>query len=587
MKRFFQTFLACLAAIFASFILVAIFSMFLFSGLMAVIYTKDTTTVKSGSVLKIELSEIITDAPPQFFLNELNPFSMTIKRRMSLLDVINTIEKASFDKNIDGIYLNINPNMSAGIATLEEIRNELVRFKSSGKFIVSYADYYTQSSYYLSSVADKVFINPEGNLSWKGMSSQVLFYKGLLDKLGIKAEVVRVGDYKSAVEPFTSDRMSPENKRQTAELIGGIWGNLVREISVSRSLDSALLQSYASDLAISNPQDAYELGLVDSIAYVDQVSDYLASLTDKNDNPDIVNFYSYLSPISEGSRNKNKIAVIFAEGEIVDGRAPDGYVGSRNMRVELRSALEDKDVKAVVLRVNSPGGSALASEVIWREVSEMKKEKPIVVSMGNYAASGGYYIAAPADFIFANRSTITGSIGVFGLMLNVEDGLKDKLGITVDGVTTNTYSDLASPFRPLEEKERRYLQNSVEEVYESFVEHVANGRNLTEDRVKEIGGGRVWSGVEADRIGLIDSHGGIKEAILFAADMVGIIDNFSIITKQAEDDLLNSLLRNFFMVKSKSKIDFDGISVDISEFEKIMEYRKGVQALLPYKIYIQ
>ncbi|MCC8089501.1 MAG: signal peptide peptidase SppA [Rikenellaceae bacterium] len=588
MKRFFQTFFACLAAIFASFILVTILSLFIFSGIIAVMYSKEAVSIKPGSVLKIELSEIISDAPPQSFLNDFNPFSMSIKRRVSLLDVISSIENATYDDNIKGIYLNLNPNSSIGLGMMEEIRTELLRFKSSGKFIVSYADYYTQGTYYLSSVADKIFINPEGGIAWRGMSSQVLFFKGALDKLGLKVEVVRVGDYKSAVEPFTSDRMSPENKLQTQHLIGGIWGNIVRDISQSRGIDSALLQRYASELTIANPMSAYDVGMVDSIAYVDQVADYLAGLTDKRDAPEIVNFSSYISSPSEGARSRNKIAVIYAEGEIIDGRAPEGYVGSRNMRVELRSALDDRDVKAVVLRVNSPGGSALASEVIWREVGEVRADKPIIISMGNYAASGGYYISAPADFIFANRSTITGSIGVFDLMLNVEDGLKDKLGITVDGVTTNDYSDLASPFRPLEDPERRYLQNSVKEVYETFVNHVANGRNLSADRVREIGSGRVWSGLDAQRIGLVDAFGGLKDAILFAAERVGIADNFRIVSKETEDDLLSSVLRNLLNnVKAEPAFEIEGISVDFSEFRNIMEYRKGVQALMPYKLYIQ
>lgn len=590
MKQFFQTFFACLAAIVASLILLGIFSTMMFGFVMMAVGSGERVVVKPGTVLMVELSEIITDSPSRPLFSGYAPGNLKFLQTVSLLDVINTIEAASYDDNIQGIYLNINPNMSLGLATMEEIRTELERFKQTGKFIVSYADYYTQSTYYVASVADRIFINPEGNLAWRGMSSQTMFFKGAMDKLGIKAEVVRSGAYKSAVEPFTMDKMSQENRRQTEELVSTIWGNLVSEIANSRGLDSAMLQQYASSLFVRDAGMAYELKLVDSIAYNDQVIDHLAALTGKDDKPNVVPLTGYLRSSTHDVKIKyrNKVAVIYAEGDIVDGKGTESSVGGRTLSHRLRTVRKDDEVKAVVLRVNSPGGSALASEVIWREMELLRREKPLIVSMGDYAASGGYYIAAPADIIFADKNTITGSIGVFGLMLNIEQGMRDKLGITVDGVKTNPSADVGSPFRQPTTAERYYFQNSVDRVYDTFVGHVVSGRNLSRDYVEEIGGGRVWSGVSAADIGLVDIFGGLKDAVLFAADRAGLGEDFKIVTPSAQEDVLTMFLRGIaegYMLAGKSPA-YRSFAAEYDRMERILRYN-GIQAAMPYKLEIE
>jgi len=592
MKNFWGAFLGSLLALFIGGFVFLILSLVMLGAMVAAFSSEEVTQIDYNTVLKIDFSENIVDNPPQNLLGTLDPFTMRVTRSTSLLSVLNAIESAANDERIKGIYLNMS-TVSVGMASMEEIRDALLQFKESGKFIISYSNYYTQSTYYLASVADKVYVNPEGAVEWKGMSSTLLFFKGTLDKLGIEPEIYRVGEFKSAVEPFMLDKMSPENRQQYEVLLGSIWGNIVSEIAASRQLDSAALQLYATTLAVENPQKAVALGMIDAVKYSDQVLGELAEEVyyDAEKTVDFVSLSEYISaPKSKGSRrsSKNRVAVIYAEGDIVDGTAPESMIGGDDLAARIAKVRKDDKVKAVVLRVNSPGGSALASEVIWREMTLLQKEKPVVVSMGNYAASGGYYIACPADLIMADKHTLTGSIGVFGLMFNMEDALRNKLGVTTDVAKTNPSGDIGNLFRPTTPAERAYIQNSVEDVYRTFVVHVADGRNLSRESVLEIAGGRVWSGISAASIGLIDGYGGLKDAIELAADRAGIAGDYRIVTPNEELDQFQQLLNSFLTSKIGSKMN-------AGEMELLKEYRsmmlileqEGVQARMPYTLQIQ
>ncbi|MBQ4278778.1 MAG: signal peptide peptidase SppA [Rikenellaceae bacterium] len=582
MNSFFKTFFAALLAFVVGGILIGIFAVMTFAGLAAM-FSAPVATVGSNAVLKIDLAEQITDSPISSPLRSLDLRTMRVRPSYTLLEALTAIEAAADDDRIAGIYLNVAGG-SAGVATLQELRGAVSQFKESGKFVVGYSDFYTQGSYYFTSVADRVWLNPEGTILWQGLASNVMFYKGLLDKLGVRAEVVRHGSYKAAVEPFILDRMSPENREQTTTLLGSIWGSLLSEISASRGIDSALLQNYASDLALRSASAALEYGFVDSLLYNDQVDSLLVSLSGGTGRePEVVTLGQYIA----GHRllpspSANQVAVVYADGQIIDGPSVEEYVGGQTVAAQLARARTDDRVKAVVLRVNSPGGSALASEVIWREVELIREQKPVVVSMGDVAASGGYYISCPADIILASPATITGSIGVFGLLFDAGDALRNKLGITVDVARTNPSADMGVPFRPLSAAERDYLQYQVESVYGTFIGHVAAGRNLSVARVDEIGGGRVWSGVSAREIGLVDGFGGLKTAILLAADRAGIADDFSIREVSEPADPLTEVLRSLSQVRAASVESELGLAFrEYSRLQRMLGER-GAQAIMPY-----
>lgn len=594
MNAFFKTFFASLLAfVVGGIFFVVLGVMFVVGiGLSAVSSGVDASSVStpsSHSILKIDLSVPIVDNPVQERISSLERLTMGSGFEMPMLNVLGAIQRAKADKHIDGIYLNINPAASIGLATMEELRNALLDFKEgSDKFIIAYSDFYTQKSYYLSSVADRIYMNPQGSLLWKGMASNVIFYKGLLDKLGVQPEVVRHGAYKSAVEPFIMDKMSPENRLQTEKLIGTIWNHVVSQVAQARSIDSIALQRYASELTINDAEQAVAKGLVDSLAYGADMDSLLAGMTDQ-ETPNYYAFEDYVAQSVAVNKSDNLIAVVYADGEIVDGDAPQPMVGGETLAAKLAELRDQDEVKGVVLRVNSPGGSALASEVIWHEMELLRDKKPVIVSMGDMAASGGYYISCPADAILASPTTITGSIGVFGLLFNAQNGLKDKLGITVDVAKTNPSADLGVPFRALSDAERNYLQNSVEHTYAQFVDHVASGRNLTREQVDSLGGGRVWSGVSALGNGLIDSYGGLLEAIALAADRAGVGEDFSISAPSNTPDLLTRIL---FMLTSQTAVKdpFQGelgtLYRDYATLQRILS-REGVQALLPCRYDIQ
>ncbi|HJB85142.1 MAG TPA: signal peptide peptidase SppA [Candidatus Alistipes merdigallinarum] len=593
MNQFIKTFLACLLALVVAGVLASVFFVMVVVS-FGTFFSEKIPEVKEKSVLRIDFSEPVYDNPSY------NPFSvagfgdlMNMQiRGYALIDVLKAIEAAETDDRIAGIYLNITPNARMGLATMQEIRNALSVFRRSGKFIVSHADFYTQGSYYLSSVADRVLLNPQGDVTWYGMASGTLFYKGLLDKLEVQVEAIRHGSFKSAVEPFVMDQMSPENRQQIEMLLGSLWGTVVRDIADSRGIDSVALQSFATNLEIKDATYAKQLGMVDSLMYGQQVEQMLGEWTEQEE-PQYVSLRSYIDRtlLEESKVSKNKIAVVYAEGQIVDGKSREGLVGGETLARQLSALKDDDQVKAVVLRVNSPGGSALASEVIWHEAEALRQVKPLIVSMGNMAASGGYYISAPADMILASPLTETGSIGVFGLVLNGEQGLKNKLGISVDVVKTNPSADMgltvfgAVGVRPLSQSERDYMQYGVEQVYKTFVGHVAEGRNLSVEEVDRIGGGHIWSGIDALNIGLIDGFGGLKEAVSIAAERAGVADDFRIVSPVTDESRLTQIMK-LLSVEARSQM-FQGEAGEVYEMYDMLRnilYPNSIQALTPYRV---
>ena len=586
--NFFKTFLASLLAfIVANF--VWFFLLIIFFVGVAALSQSSTTVVEPKSVLRIDLAESIVDAPVNDPFSEFDPMSMNMQKSISNMDVMHAIGAAATDPNIEGIYINLD---GAGIVTtslLEEVRGYLKNFKEEGKFIVAYGETYSQGGYYLASVADSLYLNPAGQMDWRGLAMQVMFYKGLLDKLGVEPQVFRHGTFKSAVEPYILNRMSPANRTQMETIANSIWGTLVNDIATSRNLSIDSLNMFATDLSAMLPEEALEKRLIDGLKYEDEVEDLLREKLELDADEDI-NFvtlgeYVASKPYTE-TYSDNKIEVIYADGQIVQGRSAKGTLGSTTLAEQLAEARLDEDVKAVVLRVNSPGGSALASEVMWREMELLRQQKPVVVSMGDYAASGGYYISAPADVIIANANTLTGSIGVFGLMFNAEKALNNKLGVTIDVAKTNPSADMGMPFRAVSSSEREFMMKGIEDVYSTFVNHVADGRNMTFDSVDAIGQGRVWTGSDGKRIGLVDEIGGLQYAIAVAAEKAECIDDYMVRESTGEPTGFMAIMNKFSAHISDRKMRKEmGIFYDdYCSLRALME-NEGVQALaLPIKI---
>lgn len=481
---------------------------------------KEEVKVSEGSILHVSFNQPIKERSSNNPFETLDLGKLRAKQQPGLNDILGEIKNAKTDANIKGIYLDIQ-SIAAGIATSEEIRNALLDFKKSGKFIYAYAEEYTQGAYYLASVSDKIYLNPQGALTINGLSTQLAFFKGTLDKLEIEPEVIRHGKYKSAIEPFIRADMSEENRTQIAGFVDPIWNHMVTNIAAARKLTKEEVYLIADSLKARNANDALQLKLVDQLAYYDQFVEDLNVKCGKEKSAELklISLGKYKNAVKSTGLAKDKIAVIYANGEIQSGEGDDNTIGSESLAEAIAEARKDEKVKAIVLRVNSPGGSALASDIIWREVILAKKSKPVVVSMGDVAASGGYYISCAADKIFAQPNTITGSIGVFGLMFNAGNMFKNKLGITFDTYKTSNYTDLGTMSRPLTPGERLIMQNSVDEVYNTFTSRVAEGRKMKQADVDSIGQGRVWSGVDAKRIGLVDELGGIEDAIKAAASL--------------------------------------------------------------------
>ena len=586
--NFIKTFLASLLAFFvANF--VWFFFLLIFVAGIAAFAGSSQVSVEPGSVLKIDLAESIVDQPVVDPLAGFDPMSMDVQKSVSNMEVMHAIEIAAQDENIKGIYINITGSGSASAAMLEEVRSYLKRFKESEKFIIAYGETYTQGGYYLASVADSIYLNPAGEMEWRGLAAQVMFYKGLLDKLGVEPQVFRHGTFKAAIEPYILNKMSPANRTQMETYINSIWGTLVEDIAESRNLSIDSLNIYANELSAMLAEDALDKRMIDALKYEDEVEDVMREKLELDADEEIsfVSLGEYIAanPYTP-TYSDNKIEVIYAEGQIVQGPSAKGTLGSATLAEQLAEARMDEEVKAVVLRVNSPGGSALASEVMWREMELLRQQKPVIVSMGDYAASGGYYISAPADAIVADATTLTGSIGVFGMMFNAEKALQNKLGVTIDVAKTNPSADMGGMFRGVTSSERAQIMKGIEQVYTTFVNHVADGRNMTFDSVDAIGQGRVWTGADGKRIGLVDQIGGLHEAIAIAADKAECIDDFMVREALPEQTPFAALLSSLQMRISERKMrkEMGVFYEDYCKLRAMMD-NQGVQALaLPIKI---
>ncbi len=558
--------------------------------------TKDVgPQVQDKSILVFDLATNIADTRPisstgealQEALSSDQPTTMTLRK------AINTLNVAAQDEKIIGIYIKgSNTPGATGLANLQEIRQALQRFRETGKTIIAYDLDWTEREYYLGSVADEIVINPLGALEFNGLSSQTMFLSGALDKFGIGVQVTRVGKYKSAVEPFILEKMSPENRQQTLQLLQNIWGQYLQTIATSRKLTTQKLQAIADNQGILMANTSLETKLVDRVAYYDEVLTKLKQLTGKEEDDKTftqisLNNYGKLPKVAETlSRNvksKNKIAVVYAEGEIVNGNGTPRQVGGDRLAKELRRLRLDEKVKAVVLRVNSPGGSASASEVIGREVKLISESKPVIVSMGNIAASGGYWISMNADKIVAEPTTVTGSIGVFGVLFNVQE-LANENGITWDVVKVGEFADLNSNSRPKTEAELALIQKMVDSIYERFITNVATARKLSKEKVAEIAQGRVWSGADAQELGLVDEIGGIEVAIKVAAEKAELGDSW----KVEEYPKSRSLEQRIFRSLSGVEVDRYNTPLDplTAEFKKLQEELASLRAMNdPYGIY--
>lgn len=586
--NFFKSFLASLLAFFvANFLWFFLLMVFVMG--FAALSTISTTTVAPKSVLHLNLNESIVDQPTSNPFATFDPMSMNMPKSVSNLQVMRAIESAAQDPNIEGLYINLTGAGSVTTALMEELHGYLKSFKQSGKFVLAYGENYTQGGYYLSSVADSIFLNPAGEMEWRGLAMQVMFYKGLLDKLGVEPQIFRHGTFKSAIEPYILTKMSPENRLQMETLVNSIWGTLVEDIAENRNLSIDSLNIYATELSAMSANDALEKRLIDALKYEDEVEDIMREKLelDADDDIPLVSLGEYIaSKPYTPAYSDNKIEVIYAEGQIVQGTSQKGSLGSATLAEQLAEARLDEDVKAVVLRVNSPGGSALASEVMWREMELLREQKPVVVSMGDYAASGGYYISAPADVIVADEMTLTGSIGVFGMMFNAGKALSNKVGVTFDVAKSNPSADMGAINRSVTAKERDYIMKGIEEVYTTFVNHVADGRNMTFDSVDAIGQGRVWSGNDGKRIGLVDEIGGLNYAIAIAADKAECLDDYMVRESMGEQTGVMAMLNKFraHISERKMRKEMGEYYDDYLSLRAMME-NEGVQALaLPIEI---
>ncbi len=530
-------------------VIIGLFLLIIIVMIFAASSSKDKhVEIEENSILHLKFDKPIVDRASKNPLQNINFMAMRSESKMGLNQILESIRKASTDKNIKGIYLEF-ADFQAGSATIEEIRNALVEFKKSNKFIISHSDGYSHKSFYLASVG-KMYLTPEGDFQFTGLSAELMFFKGAFEKLGVEPQIIRHGKFKSAIEPFILDKMSNENRLQMQSIIGSIWKNLTSKISESRNIPVDSLNRYANDLVISDASEAFSHKFVDSTKYNDEVVAELKKLTNvkEKDKLKLVTVETYCeieSEESEKSENsKNKIAVIYAAGEIGMGKAKGESIGAESLSEEIRKARLDEGVKAIVLRVNSPGGSALASEIILREMILAKKVKPVIVSMGDVAASGGYYISCAADSIFASQNTITGSIGVFGLMFNGQKLLNEKFGITTDAVTTNTNSSVGTMFRKFTPTEEAFFQRSVEKVYETFISHVSKGRKIEKAMVDSIGQGRVWTGNLAKDIKLIDQFGGLQDAILAAVKKARVEKDYKIVEYPLAKGMFASFLEH-------------------------------------------
>jgi protease-4 len=585
MKQFFKMMFASTLGALVAIGVIIMTGSFVLIGIAAGIGSQSAYTPSSDVVFKLSLSGSLADNAEE------NPFAMLLGEtgtQLSLKDVLKSIRVAKNDPHIKGIYIESGA-FSSGTAGIDAIRRALLDFKESGKFIVAYADIYTQSGYYLSSVADKVFLNPVGLLELTGFASQTTFYKGILKKAGIEMLIFKVGTYKSYVEPFMLDKLSDENREQLTSYMGGIWGNISKGIADARNISVEDVNSFADKgLSLSVAQNAIECGLADELSYKTDVEAYVKELAGQSGDKLKTAGVDKLRNVKENVKKRpDKIAILYAEGTIKSEAENTPYNSDRliteKLAVELNKLYKDDEVKAVVLRVNSPGGSAFISDQIWREVVRMKEAKPLVVSMGNVAASGGYYISCAASRIFAEKNTITGSIGIFGMFPNAT-GLYKMLDVTTDVVKTNYFGDLGDPSRPMREDEKAIIQSYVETGYDTFLGRCAEGRGMSKEAIDKIGQGRVWTGEQALERGLVDELGGLDQAVEAAAGLAEVAE-YNVIHVSGSKDFLTELLEKQLEGLRLSVVK-NMLGEEFEHFRKLNEIRSatGILARLPYDI---
>ncbi len=565
---------------------------------------KRAVTVKNESVLRITLDHPIVDRGREDGLMlDFGPFRGV--GEMGLNDILEDLDKAKRDDRIKGIFLDLGM-VNARMATLKEIRDKLIAFRSeSGKPVIAYGDMFTQATYYLASAADEVYLVPEGDLDFRGLRSEMMFYKGLFDKLGVEMQFIRGSNnrFKSYGEVFTEKEMSPANEQQMTALLHGIWDHYLSTIAGTRKLDKARLNAIADSLLIRRSPDAVTYGLIDGVMYRDEVLARMKERMGLDAGKEIaftgLGRYTRATVAAakpEGASTlpfgkRPKLAVVYAQGDIMDGESSDGVIGGTTLSAAIREAREDTSVKAIVLRVNSPGGSGLASDVIWREVKLATAVKPVVVSMGDVAASGGYYISCAANRIYAEPTTITGSIGVFGMIPNMQGFFNDKLGITFDGVQTNTYAGMMTTSRPLTANEKAIIQGFIDHFYDTFTGRVAEGRKLTKEQVDSVGQGRVWTGTDAKAIGLVDELGGLEDAVKDAVALAGLTEgNYRLVDYPAQEDLFT---RFFKELNDEARTWVAGAVLGedaamLRNFEQARQVRRitGVQARMPFDLQV-
>lgn len=574
-------------------LLATITGLFIFSLLCILILigivssAEETVEVKANSVLFLPLEGILTERVPEDPLAELFPERSI--RNIGLLDVLEVLEHAAKDDKIKGIYIE-HGYLSGGFASLKEIRDALMEFRKSGKFVYSYGNYISEGDFYIGSAADSLFVNPQGSLEFNGFSANISFFKGTLEKLEIEPVIFRVGEFKSAVEPFMREQMSPENRLQITEFLNSVHKTFLEDISASRNIPVDQLKELSNSMKVRNVKDAVTHGLATRIAYEDEIKALIKAKLEIKEDDDInfISYKKYQKSITPAEISRNRIAVIVAEGEILMGEGENGQVGAEKFAREIKNARESSRVKAVVIRVNSPGGSLTASDIIWREIMLTKEKKPVIASMGDYATSGGYYLSMPCDTIVAQPNTITGSIGIFGMLFNLEHFLDNKLGITFDVVKTGEFSDIFTVTRTLSDHEKQIIQQGVDEGYEAFTSKAAEARNMSLEQLKSIAGGRVWTGVEALELGLVDRLGSFEDAVKIAAEKAGIGDDYLLSFYPKQKSFIEELMSGASseMEARSLKNNFGMLAPYVKEIKNLQHY-EGIQARLPYRIDIR
>lgn len=587
--NFFKTFLASclgsLVALIALFFIMIMVSAGIVAGLVG--GADEQVIVNENSVLQLNLDAQITEQQAE------NPFAGVFGNEppsVGLLQLKQAIKNAKTDPKIKGIFLNVSYPIT-GFSTIEEIRQSILDFREEGKWVVAYSDAMSEGAYYLASVADKVYLNPEGEVEFNGLAIEVTFFKKLFDKLEVKPEIFRVGEFKSAVEPFMLEKMSPANKLQLTEMINSIYDYMITRIADARGIEKTKLKTISDKMLVRNATLSVEHGLVDSLLYYDQVLGELRNRLDLKDD-DKVKFIKYTKykksyPVTTGT-SQNEVAVIVADGTILPGNDNQGVIGGDTFAAEIRRARENDNVKAIVIRINSPGGSFVASDMMWREVTLAAEKKPVIASMSDYAASGGYYLAMACDTIVAQPHTITGSIGIFSVLFDASGLLSNKLGITFDDVKTGEYGDMVTISRPLTEAEKNVWQTRTEEIYETFTGKAAAGRNMSHDKLKEIASGRVWTGVQAKERGLVDVLGSYNDAIDIAAEKAGITEDYKVRLYPSQkpffQKLMESIEENARVSALKEEMGENYIYYQY--WQRIKSYN-GTQARMPYEFIIQ